>query len=30
LTKIRAMIGYEPRHSLDDILNDVIRHFRTR
>jgi UDP-glucose 4-epimerase len=30
LTKIRAMIGYEPKHSLDDILNDVIRHFRTR
>jgi UDP-glucose 4-epimerase len=30
LTKIRAMIGYEPRHGLEDILNDVIRHFRTR
>jgi UDP-glucose 4-epimerase len=30
LTKIRGMIGYEPKHNLDDILNDVIRHFRTR
>jgi UDP-glucose 4-epimerase len=30
LSKIHAMIGYEPKHNLDDILNDVIRHFRTR
>ncbi len=30
LAKIHAMIGYEPRHTLDDILHDVIRHFRTR
>lgn len=30
LAKIRAMIGYEPRHTLDDILHDVIRHFRIR
>ena len=28
LTKIRAMIGYEARHSLDDILVDVIEYFR--
>jgi UDP-glucose 4-epimerase len=30
LGKIHGMIGYEPRHTLDDILQDVIRHFRTR
>lgn len=28
LTKIRAMIGYEPKHSLDDILLQVIDYFR--
>lgn len=28
LTKIREMIEYEPRHSLDDILNQVIASFR--
>jgi UDP-glucose 4-epimerase len=30
LSKARAMIGYEPRHSLDDILVQVIEHFRRR
>ncbi|MEQ1870523.1 MAG: GDP-mannose 4,6-dehydratase [Vicinamibacterales bacterium] len=30
LSKIHAMIGYEPRHTLDDILTDVIHHFRSR
>ena len=28
LTKIRGMIGYEPRHTLDSILTDVIEYFR--
>ncbi len=28
LSKIRAMIGYEPRFSLDDILVHVIEYFR--
>jgi len=28
LSKIRAMIGYEPRYALDDILRDVIEYFR--
>ena len=28
LTKIRQMIGYTPRHNLDDILTDVIESFR--
>ena len=30
LTKIRAMIGYEPKSSLDDILARVIDHFRRK
>jgi UDP-glucose 4-epimerase len=30
LSKARAMIGYEPRHSLDDILVQVIEYFRRR
>ena len=30
LTKIRAMIGYEPRHTLDDVLRDVIEYFRSQ
>jgi UDP-glucose 4-epimerase len=28
LSKIHAMIGYTPRHTLDDILADVIEYFR--
>src|SRR3954468_10402314 len=28
LTKITAMIGYHPRHSLDDVLTEVIEYFR--
>jgi UDP-glucose 4-epimerase len=28
LTKIKTMIGYTPRHTLDDILTDVIESFR--
>lgn len=30
LTKIHAMIGYEPKHTLDDILNHVIESFRRK
>lgn len=30
LTKIHGMIGYEPRFTLDDILNHVIESFRRR
>jgi UDP-glucose 4-epimerase len=30
LTKIHAMIGYEPRYALDDILVHVIEYFRGR
>jgi UDP-glucose 4-epimerase len=30
LTKIRGLIGYEPRHSLDDILTQVIEYFRKK
>jgi len=30
LTKVRRMIGYEPRHSLDDILVQVIDYFRRK
>jgi UDP-glucose 4-epimerase len=30
LTKVHAMIGYAPRHSLNDILNDVIESFRRK
>ena len=28
LTKIHGMIGYEPRHTLDSILHDVVEFFR--
>ena len=30
LTKVRAMIGYEPKHSLEDILTQVIEYFRRK
>jgi UDP-glucose 4-epimerase len=30
LTKIKAMIGYEPKHGLDDILVQVIDYFRRK
>jgi UDP-glucose 4-epimerase len=30
LTKIRGMIGYEPQHTLDDILVHVIDYFRRK
>ena len=30
LTKIRELIGYEPKRGLDDILNDVIAEFRSK
>ena len=30
LSKIRSMIGYQPRFSLDDILADVIEYFRAQ
>ena len=28
LSKISSLIGYKPKHKLDDILRDVIDHFR--
>jgi UDP-glucose 4-epimerase len=28
LSRIKSLIGYEPIHSLDDVLSDVIEHFR--
>ena len=28
LTKVHGMIGYEPKHDLDDILVQVIDYFR--
>ena len=28
LSKISGMIGYKPKHTLDDILLQVIEHFR--
>jgi UDP-glucose 4-epimerase len=30
LTKVAAMIGYQPRHSLEDILTQVIEYFRRK
>ncbi len=30
LTKIHGMIGYEPRHTLDQILTDVVAYFRAQ
>jgi UDP-glucose 4-epimerase len=30
LTKIRRMIGYEPKHTLDDVLTQVIDYFRKK
>ena len=30
LTKARKMIGYQPRHTLDDILLHVIDYFRAK
>jgi UDP-glucose 4-epimerase len=30
LTKVKALIGYEPRHGLDDILTHVIDEFRRK
>jgi nucleoside-diphosphate-sugar epimerase len=30
LAKVRALIGYEPRHSLDAILSQVIEYFRRK
>jgi UDP-glucose 4-epimerase len=30
LSKIEGMIGYKPRHSLDDILTEVIAYFREK
>jgi nucleoside-diphosphate-sugar epimerase len=30
ITKIRALIGYEPRVDLDTILEQVIEYFRER
>jgi UDP-glucose 4-epimerase len=30
LTKVNRLIGYEPRHSLDDILSQVIDYFRRK
>jgi UDP-glucose 4-epimerase len=30
LTRVRGLIGYEPKHSLDDILTQVIDYFRKK
>ena len=30
LTKVKALIGYEPKHNLDDILPQVIDYFRRK
>ena len=30
LSKIKAMVGYQPEHTLEDILTDVIEYFRTQ
>ena len=30
LTRVRQMIGYEPRHTLDDILTHVVDYFRRK
>jgi UDP-glucose 4-epimerase len=30
LTKVTALIGYRPRHTLDDILTQVIDYFRAK
>jgi UDP-glucose 4-epimerase len=30
LTRIRALVGYEPARSLDDVLREVIEHIRSR
>ena len=30
LSKLRALIGYKPKNTLDDILTDVIDYFRRK
>jgi nucleoside-diphosphate-sugar epimerase len=30
LTKARNMIGYQPKHGLDDILMQIIEHFQRK
>jgi nucleoside-diphosphate-sugar epimerase len=30
LTKVTRLIGYQTRHTLDDILDDVVEHFRKK
>jgi len=30
LTRARALIGFEPKHNLDDILTQVIDYFRRK
>jgi UDP-glucose 4-epimerase len=30
LTKVEGLIGYRPRHSLDDILTQVTEYFRKK
>ena len=30
LTKVSAMIGYETKNTLDDILEDVVEYFRKK
>jgi hypothetical protein len=30
LAKVKALIGYEPKHELDDILTQVIEYFRKK
>jgi UDP-glucose 4-epimerase len=30
LTRVKSLIGYEPKHQLDEILTQVIDYFRKR
>jgi len=30
LTRVRGLIGYEPKHQLDEILTQVIDYFRKK
>jgi UDP-glucose 4-epimerase len=30
LTRVKSLIGYEPKHTLDDILTQVIDYFRRK
>jgi nucleoside-diphosphate-sugar epimerase len=30
LTKLKGLVGFTPRHSLDDVLTSVIEYFRKK